>query len=368
MGNRYAAMVKLGGETEKEVSIIYYSTIWEELRQLLEAPLEFMKSREFLWKTDSRDSVAWQLLAPVTLELVCAPQEATTLLQAVSTVLPAVEWTPPDFGEEERLAKMAPLLESGLEQHAAEQELELARLRLLLSTNFDETPLKKSFLVEFAAFTNTLRVLYFPDVEDANRRRKERKGRGVHESISYKGGIVNPVFIEVESASSIKASVLHFDLDEHSPRMRADFVFSQIEDPYWVADYLNDNLAALAIGSTPLVQENQQLGIARPAIGRPMPEGFQFRPGIPFAANDLYAIFPRLKITNLSMPVETFVCEVGKPCPIHNKHVYFIGDATLELYYRITTDPFAVIEAAVRKMKLGQKPPAGKKSSKPGNS
>src|SRR5947209_4171869 len=84
--SRYAAVIPLDINTRTENMVFFYDENWDELSNLLEAPLEFLRGQQFMWPQEAAGSVSWQLLAPITATIECAFKDAPTLRHVLGLV------------------------------------------------------------------------------------------------------------------------------------------------------------------------------------------------------------------------------------------------------------------------------------------
>lgn len=331
---KYAAIVPLdydsaNGPSRTENSVIYFNRNWNDLVKLFEAPLEYLRGEQFLWAQDETTCVNWQLMAPVSLTIVCGFYDPTAFVNALSRMWPFLELHVPNLDSGQLLN------EPGFMEKVKER-------------------LSGSFMVEFNTYTSVARVLYFPPEGEELRKIRAKGPR-------YKGGFENPILIEAKWLD-MSTSVLHLDLSDPSQRARADFLVNFMEDPEWYVTVLNTSAGdgsmnkftyELAEAKNP---EEAPGGII---TGPTSAKGMEFAVGLPNPwpdpAPDLQTPFqqaviaarsyPTIVSNNHSMVGGTGTCGhcSGYSGPAYGSKKTYLGITNLETYMRAFFDPVRLI-------------------------
>lgn len=326
-----AGMVPLLHDSRTEVVVSYFCPDWEELTCLLEAPLEYLRGQQFLWQQNASDSIPWQLLSPLTATIEYGLKNVQSLNRVISFVGnlagPAIKGSIPPSKNS--------LSISDLEEWSVW--------------------LSGSFFVEFAIYTNSIRILYFPPALKVVKA-KEKKNGGPR----YSGKFIEPTLVNAEFQKH-SSSYLHFDLSETSHRMRADYIVNYLEDPQHICELLTTR----AYG--PILQQAAKMtdvNVSRTSIHTPttvptqLPSRIAFVPGIDFRLISPHVIDPSymrfLEKTgiygtvvahNLSDPMLRFVCNniTCQPIVVGNVTTLALGSTVVEAYSRTLFDPAFVV-------------------------
>ncbi|MHB8636310.1 MAG: hypothetical protein ACYC96_07550 [Fimbriimonadaceae bacterium] len=332
-------MVPLAIGTRSENLIVYYSQNWEELPCLLEAPLEFLRGQQFLFEQDPNLSINWQLLTPLTATIECGYANPVYLATIVAVLGPKVtgqysttlEATPDALWNETVLTYVA-------------------------------TQLAGSFFVEFATYTNSIRIIYFPPLPQPAAAR-------------YQGGISTATMVTASACGRSYANV-HFDLNETSHRMRADFIVTHLELPPYVANSLTAEAASgtMAAMSCQLTQAQDPKGLLGPVQPTVPPTtvgvATQFSSGISLAATvpanlpakdaagvarfyRKYQQYPTVIAHNLSDPMELYVCINITCLPKPATNTVELGTMIVESYARVLYDPCFVVNRCAPHLAVG---------------
>ncbi len=315
---KFAAVAPLDYEGRIENLVMYYSTDWEELAALVEAPAEFMRAQQFFWHQNAVDSVPWQLLTPVTATFECGYSNEALFMESVTKIGPGF------FGN--KFQNLTPSQGNG------------DQLKSLI------VDMRGSFLVEFSPYTNAVRVLYYPP--------------GVPEEDRYIGGFADPTMVTASYDQKGSFSTVHFDLKMHSARMRADHIMQLMECPEYLPAWLTSK-AKVVDSTSALKSVSYTMEEGGSAGNRPDLPPAEHRTGPPrdlkFSApvgriEDPYqefAAYPKITAHNLSLPEQCYVCTVTDCKPHQTGHT--IGSITIESYCRARYDMGFVIDDHMKK-------------------
>lgn len=362
-------MIPLIPGGRKEHVIFFFCPDWEELVCLLEAPLEYMRGQQFLWtQKDPGTSEAWQLLAPVSMHLECgfnnlskflkvasnlggfASQQTnfSTLLVDLMAALAALTQTLPPvvpLEREELLRAKGSKSKGKMTEGLSEAKTDQTRQCII-------DALQGSFFVQFATYSNTLHVTYFPPVDPKPRR--------------YTGGILSPALITAPLVPNLVTfATLHVDLAAKGQRQRADFVVNLLEDPDQLPAWLNQDRNKKALSVSGAKMTPGELG-KRPPIEsgaddiKDQFKDFVFKAGIELPGMDLFSLvfagyqkYPSLEVTGLSMAElgnTCGVCTVALKTGIKDQLVVEIGSTSVLTYARMSFNSDDAIEQRCREL------------------
>jgi hypothetical protein len=169
------------------------------------------------------------------------------------------------------------------------------------------------------------------------------------------------------SVPPLSTGVIHFDLDQSSPRSRADFIMSQITIPNYVSDLLNAEAAAHRImaptnsaheGAVNFVPQGGDVDAITLQDIQHTTEDLVFKPGVPtelLTGDDRWSkllnktsIYPTVFATtvfatNLSVKECTPVCQNLMAHRIGRGPIY-LGLSTVESYDSILYNPLSAID------------------------
>jgi hypothetical protein len=336
---KQGAMAPLVHDSRTEVAVVFFCRDWEELPFLLESPLEYLRTQQYLWSQDSRRAVGWQMLTPITATIEYGFKDIITITEVFSLLGDQI------FGD-----KIDDMIDTSSSAFTTGYMTE----KMLHDAN---TYLEGSFLVFFSIYTNALRILYFPpklaSVEAADQARGGPR---------FKGHIMEPSLISAQ-ISVFSSFNLHFDLKETSHRMRADFIVGELENPWITAKSLTEmaslgHISHQKLNMVGAVPARQAFIVPRVA---PMPTQTVFIPGFGSTALGIAglgeklghfmadkSIYGTIVAHNLSDPMMLVVCGTRICAPIpqsQSTHLQIgMGTMIVESYARILYDPKVVLD------------------------
>jgi len=205
---RAATVLPLDYDSREEHLVVYFSSDWEELVEILTDPIQAFERRQRLWSFDSLDALAWSLEAPIVARLKngYGDPRGIRLFLAASTTFLGVETAAPP------------------------------------------TPavfVDGAFIAEFAVRTRTLTIYFFPPTAGLDHARG-RFGSGTAPPAPRPrfGGALTTVTVgELEPG----LQSVHFDIQESknakqrsiTSKTRAEFCVDMMENPFSLIDQLN---------------------------------------------------------------------------------------------------------------------------------
>lgn len=204
---RAATVLPLDYDSREEHLVVYFSTGWEELVEILTDPVQALEKRQRLWSFDSLDALPWSLEPPIVARLKYGygDPRGSGLFGFVSSTFPGAE--------------MAAAPPTGYPDGA--------------------------FVAEFAVRTRTLTIYFLPPAPGLDHARG-RFGTGTAPPAPRPrfGGALTTITV---GALGRDLQSVHFDIQESknakhrsiSAKTRAEFCVDLMENPFSLIDQLN---------------------------------------------------------------------------------------------------------------------------------
>lgn len=260
---RAATVLPLDYDSREEHLVVYFSTGWEELVEILTDPVQAFERRQRLWSFDSLDALPWSLEPPIVARLKngYGDPRGLGLFSAASTTF---------LGADMAAAPTPAIFPDG------------------------------AFIAEFAVQTRTLTIYFFPPAPGLDHARG-RFGTGTAPPAPRPrfGGALTTITV---GALGSDLQSIHFDIQESknakqrsiSARTRAEFCVDLMENPFSLIDQLNAHKVISYSG--------QLMAQGTTIVTKPQPDSSARRDfGIhPPSSPTIWEKFPQITVEGLS--------------------------------------------------------------------